>query len=138
MSPGWVGCHPSSSRVSALEAGASTARKPAIQVLGGEGERELGGGPPRLRTATESGHGRVRAMPVLLGRRAPLCEPEESGCDQQRPVRAPEGFAECLNGAAIGGDGALEVARERYVVLERRITAVARVTTSISGLPVRL
>ncbi len=32
MSPGLVGCHPSSSRVSALEAGASSARKPASQV----------------------------------------------------------------------------------------------------------
>ncbi len=51
--------------------------------------------------------------------------------------RAREGLAERLDGVAIGG-GALEVARERYVVLERRITAVARVTTSIFGLPVRL
>ncbi len=32
MSPGWLGCHPSSSRVRALEARLSAARKPAIQV----------------------------------------------------------------------------------------------------------
>ena len=32
MSPGWVGCQPSSSRVSAFEAGLSAARKPASQV----------------------------------------------------------------------------------------------------------
>ena len=31
MSPGWVGCQPSSSRVSVLEAGLSTPRKPASQ-----------------------------------------------------------------------------------------------------------
>ena len=185
MSPGWVGCQPSSSRVSALEAGASSPMKPPSQVkcsaassgaidddrelevpsddlrdvadrnallgdrvqrrsrrglfepeteearriqpmhggpavaavadvagdallagdtdqgrdeavvpvavirrgkphdrradaLGGERERELGGFPPGLRTAAESGHGRVGTMPVLLGRHVPRCEPEES------------------------------------------------------------
>ena len=44
MSPGWVGCHPSSSRVSALEAGASSPMKAAqpaevlARVLGCDGD----------------------------------------------------------------------------------------------------
>ncbi len=60
-------------------------------------------------------------MAVLLARHVPRCQPEEPGGDQERTLRTRECLAERLDGAAIRVGGALEVSRERQVVLEREV-----------------
>ena len=65
-------------------------------------------------------------MSVLLGRDTPRRDPEHPGGDQQRPLRARERLAERLDRAAVGVGGALEVSREREVVLEREVDHAVR------------
>lgn len=65
-------------------------------------------------------------MPVLLGRRPILGEPEQAGGDDERPVGTGEGVAEGLDGTAIRVGGALEVAAEGDVVLEREVDHAVR------------
>ena len=60
-------------------------------------------------------------MPVALARHASRRESERPGGDDERPVGAGERLAERLDRAAVGVGRALEVARERDVVLERQV-----------------
>ena len=60
-------------------------------------------------------------MPVPFGGDAARRDPERAGGDDERPVRAGERLAEDLDGAAVRVGGALEVAREGDVVLEREV-----------------
>ena len=77
-------------------------------------------GPP-LRCASGAG-----TAPVPFGRHPPRCEPERPGGDDERPVGTRQRLAECLDGAAIRIGGALEVPRERDVVLEREVDHAIR------------
>ena len=65
-------------------------------------------------------------MAVLLARHLPRREPEQPGGDQQRPIGARKLLTKDLDGAAVGVGGALEVSREREVVLEREMDHTIR------------
>ena len=60
-------------------------------------------------------------MPVLLGRQPPRGEPERPGGDEERLTGTGQRLAEGLDGAAVSVGGALEVAGEGDVVLEREV-----------------
>src|ERR1700689_157999 len=65
-------------------------------------------------------------MAVLLGRYTPRCEPEQPGGDDERSIRTGQRLSECLDSATIRVGSALEVAREREVVLEREVDHAIR------------
>src|SRR5262249_34114428 len=94
-------------------------------AMGGEGERQLRGGPPGLRTATQMRR-RVWTVPVLFGRHPSGDEPERARGDEQRSIGPGKRLAECLDGAAIRVGGGLEASGERDVVLEREVDHAIR------------
>jgi hypothetical protein len=65
-------------------------------------------------------------MPVLFGHHASRRDPERAGGDQEGPIGTGKRVAHGLDGAAIRVGGALEIACEGEVVLEREMNHAIR------------
>ena len=130
MSPGWVGCQPSSSRVSALEAGASSPRKPPIQVKcspASSGAMETTGSTDK-REVLFAGAGALQDLLVDTVAKAP---------DGLAPIEAAAAGIEAA-GAAIQEGGGFPRQRQAIIAAsaelqERELIKLASLASALAG-----